>query len=96
MKLEISEQIRKCEQRFNNDEEVKSVALRINGTGLLLGCMVDIDHRDDLVKNWAAKWLDEMDVTHVTVVLWSPPIESGSISLFEFYRKESSSLSSSE
>jgi hypothetical protein len=93
---QISEQIRKCEQRFNNDEEVKSVALRINGTGLLLGCMVDIDHRDDLVKNWAAKWLDEMDVTHVTVVLWSPPIESGSISLFEFYRKESSSLSSSE
>lgn len=81
---EISKQIKKCEQRHSAENRPASVAFRINGTGLLLACMEDINHREEFAAKWARRWLEEMHVTQVTVLLWKPTIQNGSIKLFMF------------
>lgn len=86
----ISRAIRSCEERFHADEKPKSAAFRIDGTGLLLGCFDNVDGRDALAENWANKWLNQMNVDYVTVLLWTPPIHQSPIRLFEFRNAESS------
>ncbi len=87
---EIAKQIENCEQRFKIDKGPTSVAFRIDSNGLLLACVNNIDDCDDLVNNWSNKWLKQMDVNHVTVFLWTPPIQEGSIRVFKFGGSSSS------
>jgi hypothetical protein len=81
---EISKQIKHCEERQNAEKRPASVAFRINGTALLLACMEDITHRKELVTKWARRWLREMDVSQITVLLWKPKIQNGLLKLFTF------------
>ncbi|MHA1863840.1 MAG: hypothetical protein ACTSWA_08730 [Candidatus Thorarchaeota archaeon] len=85
---EISKQLRNCEERFNVDKNVKSISFRINGTGLLLGCLNDIDNQEEFAKRWAEKWFNEMDVKYVTIIIWTPPVESGPFRVFQFQKTE--------
>ena len=80
----IAEVVQDCERRYNTDAKSKSVALRINGTGLLFGCMKKISDHEQSINAWGNKWLGTMNVNYVTIICWSPPFESGEIRIFLF------------
>ncbi|MFW9804318.1 MAG: hypothetical protein ACFFFC_16800 [Candidatus Thorarchaeota archaeon] len=80
----IAEGIKICEMRFKKEKKLNSISLRINGTGLLLGCMKNIAKNKSIIDNWGNKWLRDMDVDRATVICWEPPIKKGKIRVFLF------------
>lgn len=80
----IAAGIRVCEKHFKEDGEQHNASFRINGTGLLLGCMENISDYEELIDEWGKRWLDTMGVNKATAICWTPPVGVGDIRVFLF------------